>query len=91
MFFVEESFNENVTFEYSNWGYGYVADLVLKSTEEILTIIKEQPHITIIELCKQTGLSDKGVRKNLDKLKKEGLLLRVGPDKGGYWKIIQNE
>ncbi|MBO4654838.1 MAG: hypothetical protein J5644_04775 [Bacteroidales bacterium] len=32
-------------------------------------------------------MSDKGVRKNIDKLKQAGLLTRIGPDKGGWWKV----
>jgi ATP-dependent DNA helicase RecG len=38
-----------------------------------------------------TGLSVKGIEKNIRLLKKEGLLDRIGPDKGGYWKIIENK
>ena len=58
-----------------------------KSTEKILSYMKQNPNITIAELCKVTGLSDKGVRKNINKLKECGRLTRVGPDKGGWWKV----
>ncbi len=50
--------------------------------------MKENPHITIPELCKVTGLSDRGVRNNIEKLKQKGLIIRIGPDKGGYWQVI---
>jgi len=31
-----------------------------------------------------------GVKKEyLDKLKKKGILRRVGPDKGGHWEVIK--
>lgn len=58
-----------------------------KSTEKLIRIIRENPNVTIAEMCKATGLSDKGVRKNLDKLKKQGVLQRIGPAKGGLWKV----
>ena len=58
-----------------------------KSTEKLIRIIRENPNVTIAEMCKLTGLSDKGVRKNLDKLKKQGVLQRIGPAKGGHWKV----
>ena len=58
-----------------------------KSTEKLIRIIRENPDITIAEMCKLVGLSDKGVRKNLDKLKQQGILQRIGPAKGGHWKV----
>ena len=60
-----------------------------KSKEKIITAVSENPYISIIELSKMTGLSVAGVEKNLRNLKTEGSLLRIGPDKGGYWKIVE--
>lgn len=37
---------------------------------------------------KQRDLSKKSVEYNIKKLKKMGLLKRVGPAKDGYWKIM---
>jgi predicted HTH transcriptional regulator len=33
------------------------------------------------------GISTTAVDKNIDTLKKQGILKRVGPDKGGHWEI----
>ena len=60
-----------------------------KSTEKILLYIKQNPQITIAEMCNLIGLSDKGLRKNLDKLKQQGLITRIGPDKGGHWEVTE--
>ena len=60
-----------------------------KSAGKILAQMRNNPSITIAELCKILGLSDKGVRKNIEKLKRRSLLTRIGPDKGGYWKVIE--
>jgi ATP-dependent DNA helicase RecG len=38
-------------------------------------------------MAEKIGITSKGVEYNIDKLKKEGILNRIGPDKGGYWKI----
>jgi len=54
----------------------------VKSAVKILSCMKHDPYITIPELCEITGLSDRGVRNNIDKLKQQGLITRVGPDKG---------
>jgi ATP-dependent DNA helicase RecG len=34
------------------------------------------------------GISADKIRVNISKLKAKGLIERVGPDKGGHWKII---
>ena len=62
-----------------------------KTSETILEIILENPRITVKELSQLTGLSGGGVRWNLDKLADKGRLKRVGPDKGGYWEVINKE
>jgi len=40
-------------------------------------------------LAGNLGISDRGVKKNISKLKSDGLIRRIGPDKGGYWEIIK--
>ena len=32
-------------------------------------------------------MTEKNVRINIAKLKARGVIERIGPDKGGYWKI----
>ena len=59
----------------------------VKSAVKILSCMKHDPNITIPKLCEITGLSDRGVRNNIDKLKQQGLITRVDPDKGGHWEV----
>jgi len=56
--------------------------------EKILEAIKIDPAITYEELSKVTGLSRRGVEWNITKLKAEGKIKRIGPDKGGHWEVI---
>lgn len=58
-----------------------------KSKEKILSILSGNPHLTTAELSVATGLSISGVEKHLRALKTEGRIKRIGPDKGGYWKV----
>ncbi len=60
-----------------------------KSSQKIIELIKEKPLITIEELSNQLNISDRAIKKQLAKLKEKGLLKRIGPDKGGYWKVEQ--
>jgi len=55
--------------------------------EKILGAITNNPLITQIELSEITGLTRRGVEYNLSKLKAKGLIERIGPDKGGHWKV----
>lgn len=57
--------------------------------EKILEIINKNPNITRNELAKIIGITSDGVKYNLDKLKKENIIQRIWPDKGGYWKITR--
>ena len=59
-----------------------------KTVGKILTLINENHRITREELSAKTDLTIRGVEWNLNKLKKEGVLKRIGPAKGGYWKVV---
>ena len=58
-----------------------------KSNQKILSSIRLNPSITIHELQDVTGLSESGVKKVIRQLKAEGLIQRVGGDKGGRWEV----
>ena len=59
-----------------------------KSSEKILNLINDNPAITIEELSALLKITTRAIEKNLSKLKAKGIIERVGPDKGGYWKVI---
>jgi ATP-dependent DNA helicase RecG len=40
------------------------------------------------DLSHKIGISTTAIDKNINQLKKKGLLLRVGPDKGGHWEVM---
>ena len=58
---------------------------ITKNQEKILEIINKNPKITRNELAKSIGITSDGIKYNLDKLRKENIIQRIGPDKGGYW------
>ncbi|GIL21095.1 MAG: hypothetical protein BroJett041_22090 [Candidatus Jettenia caeni] len=47
--------------------------------------------ITIQEIAEILGMSLAGVEKSIRTLKQQGRLRRIGPDKGGYWEIIDTQ
>ena len=39
-------------------------------------------------MAKQMGIERTTVWRNVDKLKQEGVIKRVGGDKNGYWEVL---
>lgn len=60
----------------------------LKAGERILECLGKDCKMSIAALAARLGMSPSGVAKNLKQLKEAGRLERIGPDKGGYWKVL---
>ncbi|HIG94175.1 MAG TPA: winged helix-turn-helix transcriptional regulator [Nanoarchaeota archaeon] len=58
-----------------------------KTTQKILELIKENPKISRRELAKKIGITEDGIKFNLNQLKSQKKIKRIGPDKGGHWEI----
>lgn len=56
---------------------------------KILSLMVDNPAISRRELSKKLNINQSAIQKHIEKLKKKGLLRRVGPAKGGYWEIIE--
>lgn len=59
-----------------------------KSREKIISALRENGNHTTKSLAELLDLSTKAIEKQLAKLKAEGLIVRIGPDKGGHWEVI---
>jgi len=59
-----------------------------KKWSEVLELITENPKITRIELSEKLGINPSAIQRHIQKLKRDGLIERIGGDKGGYWKIM---
>jgi predicted HTH transcriptional regulator len=57
---------------------------------EILTLIKNNPKITIPQMATALKITTRTVERHLASLKRAGQLQRIGFSKGGSWKIIEN-
>ena len=62
-----------------------------KTTQKIIELIKDNQNISIEEMADKCGLTRDGIKYQIKKLKQEGILRRIGPDKGGHWEIVQND
>lgn len=61
-----------------------------KTEDRIIEILAANPKASRSEIARELGdLSENGVKYQLNKLKRQGKIERVGPDKGGHWNIIK--
>jgi len=60
-----------------------------KRSVKILKIIEHDPFITIPKIAELMGISTRAIDKNNESLKKDGYIERIGPNKGGHWKVIK--
>lgn len=62
-----------------------------KSSEKVLGLMRENPEIAIQELAGKLSITTRGAEKIIAKLKSQGLITRIGPDKGGHWQVNEIE
>jgi len=60
----------------------------LKTQEAILQLLREQPNLSFPQIAAQLGKSESAVKRAVRTLRESGRLERVGPDKGGHWKVF---
>ena len=68
-----------------------VENVVEKMSEKrkqfILQIIKANSAVSANEIAKLLSVNTRTIQRDLDKLKSNGTIERIGGDRGGYWKI----
>ena len=60
----------------------------MKSREKIIVLLSEDNTLSAAALAWRIGISPKAVEKHIAKMKADGVLKRVGPDKGGHWQVL---
>jgi len=75
---VTESVTENVT-----------ENVTEKRLFQIMKEIEYNPRISYDQLCKILGVARMTVYRDLESLKEEGKIKRIGPAKGGHWEVIK--
>lgn len=62
----------------------------VKTSEKILVLVQGNPLITIAELARSIGVTERSIERNLKKLQAEQRVIRNGPAKGGHWEMIKD-
>ena len=56
--------------------------------DRILALLRQNSTASRREIAATLGTTESTVRYRLDKLRSAGKIARVGPDKGGHWKVL---
>ena len=58
-----------------------------KSRDKIVALLSEDSKLSATALAEKISISSKAVEKHLANLKADGIIERIGPTKGGYWRV----
>ena len=81
-----ENIGENIGETWEKYGESGLNNTQLRIVELILKDNK----ISAVKLAEKIGVSSRSIESNIKKLKEEGILIRHGSPKKGYWEIIKS-
>ena len=55
--------------------------------KKIIEVLIKDPHVSAQNLAEKFGVTEKTIKRDLQMLKKQNLIARVGANKNGYWKV----
>ncbi len=58
-----------------------------KTADRIVEMIRRNPKVTFAEMVSVLGISRSAIQKHIARLKDAQLISRIGPDKGGEWRL----
>lgn len=61
-----------------------------KSSVEIIRMLEANSKVTAAQMAEKLGITTRAVEKQLANLRKKGVIIRVGPNKGGHWEVVNN-
>jgi ATP-dependent DNA helicase RecG len=68
-----------------------VVDNVVDNEERIITLLVQNNKYSASELANYVNLTQRTVQRYLKNLQEKGIIQRIGPAKGGYWKIVKQK
>lgn len=68
---------------------GETAQLLGRTLRDVLRLLRDHPELSTPQLAEGLGMSKRAIERAIQKLREAGLLERVGPDRGGHWRVIE--
>jgi len=66
---------------------GTLTDIISEMEDAVLSLLRENGHLTSAEMTEKTGKSKRTVSRITTSLQGKGLIERVGSKKTGYWRV----
>ena len=67
---------------------GGLKTVTSKTAVSIIKLMQINPNTTVSDIVNHLSIARSAVMKHIKRLKDQGLIERIGPDKGGYWKVL---
>ena len=64
-----------------------ISSFLITTDEYVLRVLHTNGRATAVRIANVLGVSESTVRRAFRKLKKHGLIDRIGSDKAGYWHV----
>ena len=84
---MQRNLQKEITTYLSSIGEEVGREKTAKSREKIVALLAEDGTLSAAALAVKIGISAKAIEKHLANLKAAGIIERIGPAKGGYWKV----
>ncbi|MDR2423214.1 MAG: DUF4062 domain-containing protein [Prevotellaceae bacterium] len=84
---ISESSEDYFTNDFTNNFTNDFTNDFTNNSKKILELIKQNPNISFAELSDSVGISRRAIVNNINRLKQEGVIERIGTAKKGQWKI----
>ena len=83
-----------VTIPFDKKGFNATVNFTENFTEnesKVIKLIQKNNKITTSKIASEITLSRRAVQTIVNSLKSKGILIRVGPDKGGHWEMVDKK
>ena len=70
---------------------GGLKTVTSKTAISIIKLMRNNPNITVPEIVNHLSIARSAVMKHIKRLKDQGLIERIGPDKGGHWRVLRDD
>ncbi len=62
-----------------------------ENAQRILSIMVKEPNITSRQLADLIGVTERGIKKQIASLRRDGLIRHIGATKAGYWEVCKEK
>ncbi|MDI9400736.1 MAG: DeoR family transcriptional regulator [Verrucomicrobiota bacterium] len=57
----------------------------------MIQMIEENNRVTVSNIATECKVNEKTIKRDIEKLKNQGILCRIGSSNSGYWQIIETK